>query len=97
MAEKICPLLQKACIEHQCKFYVHVVGKNPQTGGEIDHFDCAVSWLPLLIIENANEMRKATAGIHDFRNKVLEQQSMMIGYDRNHKQKPKLEDLGEPT
>lgn len=68
---KLCPLLKKACIEHQCAFYTHVVGTDPQTGGAMDHWDCAVKWLPVLLIEGAQQTRQAGAAIESFRNEMV--------------------------
>lgn len=87
--EKMCPLLQKNCIEHQCKWYVHLVGSNPQTNGQIDQFDCALSWLPILLIENANENRKTAASVQSFRNEMVKGNNMLLGVLTNQ---PLIED-----
>lgn len=79
MAEKkiICPLMGGECIEDgairngelvACRFWVHVIGKNPQTGQEIDNADCAFAWTPMLLIENSNEQRKTCASIDTLRS-----------------------------
>lgn len=70
MADKKCPLIGKKCIEHQCVFYVHLVGMNPQTGQPTDEWNCAVAWLPMLLIENANEVRKSAASSDKVANEV---------------------------
>lgn len=66
--EKLCPLMQKACIEHQCKFYIMVQGKHPQTGADISHFDCTFAWLPILLIENSQQQRQTGAAVESLRN-----------------------------
>lgn len=66
--DKLCPLLNKACIEHQCKFFVHVLGKDPQNDQVIDHWDCTFAFLPKLMIENSNMQRQTGAAIESFRN-----------------------------
>lgn len=58
---KKCPLINKGCIEHKCNFYVHLVGMHPQTGQATDEWNCAISWLPLLLVENSNMTRQSTA------------------------------------
>jgi hypothetical protein len=66
--EKLCPLMQKPCIEHDCKFYVHILGMNPQTEKMEDKFDCTFAWLPILLIENTQMQRQTGAAIETFRN-----------------------------
>jgi len=66
-----CPLLKKSCIEHQCKFYVHLLGNDPQTGKGIDKFDCAMAFIPVLLIEGAQQTRQAGAAIESFRNEMV--------------------------
>ena len=66
-----CPLIQKKCKEHQCKFFTQIMGKNPNTGEDINNFDCAVSWLPILLIEGAQQTRQSGAAIESFRNEMV--------------------------
>lgn len=63
-----CPLLKKDCIEYRCKWYVHIRGKHPQQNGEIDMFDCAVKWLPVLLIESTQMSRQVGAAVESARN-----------------------------
>ena len=49
--DTFCPLLKKNCIEGRCKFWVHIRGKHPQSNAELDMPDCAIKWLPVLLIE----------------------------------------------
>lgn len=68
MADKLCPLLKKACIEHACRWYIHLIGSSPQSDKPLDEWGCAVEWLPVLLIENAKETRQAAAAIESTRN-----------------------------
>lgn len=68
MAVKTCPLLKTPCIEHGCHWYTHLLGTNPQTDKPIDEFGCAVVWLPVLLIENAKEIRQTAAAVESARN-----------------------------
>lgn len=81
--EKLCPLLQKACIEHQCKFFIHLLGNDPQTAKPLDKFDCAMAFIPILLIEGAQQSRQAGAAIESFRNEMVrgnqETQRLLIG------------------
>lgn len=68
--KKICPIIKSECLEHGCEFYIHLIGKNPQTGAEQDDWGCAVKFLPILLIENANETRKNAASTDKVANEV---------------------------
>ena len=65
-----CPLIKKKCKEHGCKFFMQVLGKNPQTGQDVSQCDCAITWLPMLLIEGSQQTRQAGAAIESFRNEV---------------------------
>jgi hypothetical protein len=67
---KKCPLLNKKCIEHDCEWFTHLVGKNPQTAMPQDEWGCAVKWLPILLIEGANMTRQVSAAL-DRNNNTL--------------------------
>jgi hypothetical protein len=66
-----CPLIKKDCIEHKCSWYMHVRGMNPNTGQEVDHWSCAVTWMPMLTIENSQQQRQTGAAVESFRNEVV--------------------------
>ena len=68
---KFCPLIGKDCIGLQCSWFTQVRGVNPQSGEEIDDWGCAVTWLPLMMIENSNQQRKTGAAIESFRNETV--------------------------
>jgi len=59
--KKICPLIKKECLGYGCEFYIHLIGLNPQTGVQEDKWGCAVNFLPILLIENAQVSRQTTA------------------------------------
>jgi len=66
--ENFCPFIKKECIKHECKFYVHVSGTDRNSGKEIDRFDCAIVFLPMMLIEVAGETRGVIAATESFRN-----------------------------
>ena len=66
-----CPLIKKDCVQMQCAWFTQVRGKHPQTGQEIDEWGCAVTWLPVMLIENAKETRQTGAAVESFRNQVV--------------------------
>ena len=71
MKSDFCPLIQKKCKEHGCKFFIQVMGKNPQTGQDISEWNCAVTWLPMLLIEGSQQTRQAGSAIESFRNEMV--------------------------
>ena len=66
-----CPLIKKKCVEHKCKFYMQVMGKDPNTGQDVNEFDCAIAWMPALLIEGSQQTRQTGAAIESFRNEMV--------------------------
>jgi hypothetical protein len=66
-----CPLIGKKCIEHKCAWYYQIRGRNPNTGQEVDEWQCSVNLLPLLLIENSNQQRCTAAAVESFRNESV--------------------------
>lgn len=72
-----CPLGSK-CKEvkdgkiHQCAWFTKLVGKNPNTGEAVDEYGCAISWLPILLIENSKQQLSTSAAVESFRNEMVE-------------------------
>lgn len=69
----LCPFWRKdvALVCHKCPLWTHLRGKNPQSEQEIDEWGCAVAWLPLLLVEGAQQTRQAGAAIESFRNEMV--------------------------
>ncbi len=76
---KICPLIKDACLEHGCEFYTHLTGLNPQTGVAQDEWACAIKWIPLLLVENADQTRKAAASTDKVATEVRNHHATFIG------------------
>jgi len=57
----------------KCPKWVSVKGTNPQTGEPVDHWGCVDTFLPMLLIENAQQTRQAGAAVESFRNETLRQ------------------------
>ncbi len=68
---KWCPLIKKDCVELKCAWYCQVRGLNPQTGQEVDEWGCAITWAPMLMIENSQQQRQTGAAVESFRNEVI--------------------------
>lgn len=71
MKRIICPLLRKPCIEEQCAWYVTVRGYDTNTGKEVDHKECVVSTIPLLLIENSAQQRSTGSAVESMRNEMV--------------------------
>ena len=66
-----CPLIKKDCIGLQCAWITQVRGHNPNTGKEVDEWACAITWLPVLLIENSQQQRSTGAAVESFRNEMV--------------------------
>jgi len=61
---------------YRCQWYIALKGKDPQSGKDIDQWGCAMSWLPVLLIENARTNRGQTEALESFRNEVTKGQNV---------------------
>ena len=75
-----CPLWQAACKEHECRWYVQVIGHNPNTGEDMNKWDCAMAWLPILAIEHSLLQRHTSSEVHEFRNDMAAQNDSFIDF-----------------
>lgn len=66
-----CPLIKKDCVGLTCAWYVRVQGYDTNTGSQVDSYECAISWLPLLLIENSGQQRQTGAAVESFRNEMV--------------------------
>lgn len=74
-AAQTCPfrlgeLCEAAC--PTCEMFQQFRGHNPNTGQEIDRWQCSISVLPLLMIENSQQQRATGAAVESFRNRMVE-------------------------
>ena len=60
---KFCPLIGKDCIGLECSWFTQVRGFNPNTGKDVDEWGCAVTWLPVLMIENSQQQRQTSSAV----------------------------------
>jgi len=68
-----CPFHRKAMkrVCATCPLWRHIRGRNPNTGKEVDEWDCSLAWLPTLLIEVAQQSRSGAAATESFRNEVV--------------------------
>lgn len=71
-----CPLIQADCKGIQCSWFTQIRGTNPNTGQEVDEWGCAVTWLPMLTIENSQQQRQTGAAVESFRNEMVKAQQL---------------------
>lgn len=60
---------------HRCRWYIALRGKNPMGEDVIDRWGCAMEWLPVLLVENAQTNRGQTQAIESFRNEMVDGQN----------------------
>lgn len=69
--KNLCPLLKKECIGLDCAWFVKVEGYDINTGKRVDEWNCTVSLLPMLLIENSGMQRQTGAAVESFRNEMV--------------------------
>lgn len=67
-----CPLNNfDPCKQLDCAWFLKVQGKHPQDGKDIEEWGCAMSWMPILMIENSQQQRQTGAAVESFRNEMV--------------------------
>jgi hypothetical protein len=66
-----CPLIKKDCVGLTCAWYTRVQGYDVNSGNQVDSYECAISWLPMLLIENSGQQRQTGAAVESFRNEMV--------------------------
>jgi hypothetical protein len=72
-----CPINNfEPCKQLDCAWFLKIRGTNPNTGEDIDDWGCSISWLPILLIENAQVSRQTGAAVESFRNEMVKANEM---------------------
>ena len=66
-----CPLVKKECLGTKCAWFTRVQGVDKNTGKDVDEYQCAIAWMPMLLVENSGQQRQTGASIDSFRNEVV--------------------------
>ena len=68
-----CPTWKKPMVKvcHTCPLWKPVEFINPQTGVRDDRWDCALAWIPGLLLEAAQQSRQGAAATESFRNDLI--------------------------
>ena len=75
-----CPLNDfNPCRQFDCAWFMKINGMNPNTGDQTEEWGCAMAWLPVLLIENAQQSRSTGAAVESFRNEMV--QANKIGHE----------------
>lgn len=73
--DMLCPAtgMKKKCIKlyTHCPKWINVQGNHPQTGETVNQWDCADTWVPILLVENSQQQRQTSAAIGSFRNEMV--------------------------
>lgn len=85
-----CPLLKEECIGLKCAWITQIRGFNPNTGAEIDEWGCAMSWLPLLLVENSQQQRQTASAVESFRNETVRSKNEILALAENRDSETKL-------
>ena len=48
-----------------------VAGYETNSGKQIEDWGCAITWLPVLLIENSGQQRSTGAAVESFRNEMV--------------------------
>jgi len=59
------------CRQLDCAWFMKIVGKNPNTGADVEDWGCAMAWMPILTIENSQQQRQTGAAVESFRNEMV--------------------------
>lgn len=68
-----CPLIKRECKGLDCSWFMQVQGMNPNTGQPVDEWGCAITWIPVMLIENSQQQRNTGAAVESFRNEMVRQ------------------------
>ena len=69
-----CPIIKDECMGRKCKLYIKMLGKHPQTGNPIDHWDCTLNWITIIGTENNQKINELGASIDSMRNEMVKGQ-----------------------
>jgi hypothetical protein len=89
-----CPLIKKDCVGLTCAWYTRVQGYDMNSGNQVDSYECAISWLPMLLIENSGQQRQTGAAVESFRNEMVKANEvntkLILAAASGETQQPKL-------
>lgn len=66
-----CPIMKEECIQFKCNWFTKVEGYDMNSGKHIEEWSCAITFIPLLLIENSGMSRQTGAAVESFRNEMV--------------------------
>jgi len=63
---------------HLCPMWAMVRGADPQTGADIDRWDCAIALTPQMTMQAALNVRQVQAATESFRNEMVKGQAQLL-------------------
>jgi hypothetical protein len=66
-----CPIMKEECIQFKCAWFTKVEGYNINTGKQVEEWNCSMTFIPMLLIENSGMSRQTGAAVESFRNEMI--------------------------
>jgi len=67
-----CPLNNfEPCKQLDCAWFIEIHGTHPNTGEALKDWGCAMSMMPMMLIENARQQHSTAAAVESFRNEMV--------------------------
>lgn len=81
----ICPFHRKAMSKvcHVCPMWTQVRGSDPNSGEDVNRWNCSLAWMPMMLIENAQQQRQTGAAMESFRNEMVKASNARLGMMSN--------------
>ncbi len=78
MKVKTCPILNKQCLQNECMWWTEMIVKNIQSGELGTEYNCAVSKLPGLMVEQLKNINGVQTAVESSRNETVKRQDQFI-------------------
>ena len=56
---------------HRCAWYIEMEGDNPQTGERMKESRCAITWLPLVLVDQTRTLNSGVKATESMRNEII--------------------------
>lgn len=66
-----CPIIKDECVQFKCAWFTKVEGYNINTGKQVEEWNCTMTFIPMLLIENSGMERQTGAAVESFRNEMV--------------------------
>jgi Zn-finger protein len=66
-----CPIMKEECVQFKCAWFTKVEGYDINTGKQVEEWNCAMTFIPMLLIENSGMSRQTGAAVESFRNEMV--------------------------